>query len=392
MLGVQLKTLSPPEFNINASTFARKLNTTDDLDGVVSHIEKYQEGQSYCIQILGDPGSGCTTFAQAICISLINNEYCTEQQLLFTRVQPECNEASVWNLFSELAKEKQEKEIASVFSQTSVKLLKKLETLVQFLQLNFKVICLDDVGCDGLFVFKLISSALLRASCKVVITSSEDIRGTAFIAWEDCCSVHVKGFKEVLLPDHCTMFSSLSRQSLMSRAKNILSCNPVAYKVFSNFVNEFSLSVEQAEDQLDNLERYKLENQQPFNAVELVLKLLSNWLDQTEMVSLLQLSQLRQPLPVLKTQSVSKLARLSLLTIRESKQNNAMVVYFVTMPICIQRYFQDEFRKNKIKDDEVKMKEKFDVLQLWLSLLSKELLVLIDNAESSEWPFVPEKW
>lgn len=391
MLGVQLKTVSPSEFDTNARIYARKLSTTDDLDGVVSHIEKCQEGQSCCIQIIGDPGSGRTTFAQGICCSLIDNKFCTEQQLLFTRIQPEYNESSLWNLLSELAKEKQEKEIASVFSQTTVKLLKKLETLVQFLQLHFKVICLDDVGCDGLSVFKLISSALLRASCKVVMTSSEDIRGNAFNAWEEFHSVHVKGFLEVELPDHCAIFSSLAKQSLLSRAVDIFSRNPVAFKVFSNFVDEFNLSVEQTEDQLNNLERYKLENQQPCNnAVELVLRLISDWLDQTEMISLLQLSQLRQPLPVLKTQSVSKLARLSLLTIREGKQNNAMVVYFITMPTCIQRYFQDQFRKNK--DDEVKMQEEFDVLKMWLSLLSKELLVLIDDAESSEWPFVPEKW
>ena len=122
--------------------------------------------------------------------------------------------------------------------------------------------------------------------------------------------------------------------------------------------------------------------------------LISNWLDQSDFIILLQLSQLRQPLPVTDfTQSLSKLEHLSLLDIKQGVQTNDKIAYFVTMQNCIQRHFQDEFRKDKgNKVFCCKENEQFDVLQTWLSLLSKELQVLVIDAEENAWPFVPEKW
>jgi hypothetical protein len=34
----------------------------------------------------------------------------------------------------------------------------------------------------------------------------------------------------------------------------------------------------------------------------------------------------------------------------------------------------------------------FDVLQYWMTLLSDELVGLIEDAKSNSWPFIPEKW
>lgn len=395
MLGVQLKHILPPDFDPNARINGTQLSNNEDYGVAVSLIEKCDKGQSCCVQIIGDPGNGRTTLAQAICTSLIDNNYCSVQQLLFTKVQPGSNENSMWNFFGELAKDKQEKETASVLSLTSTKILKKLEALVQLLQIHFKVVCLDDVDCDSFFLFKLLSSALLRASCKVIITSSEDVKNHGFSAWEMFHSVHFNGFTDTQQIHQSITLSSLLHHSLLSRAIQILSGNPVAIKVFDSFVNTFSLSVEQVEEQINNLEsNLQLNNQQPHNTVQLVLMLISNWLDQSDFIILLQLSQLRQPLPVTDfTQSLSKLEHLSLLDIKQGVQTNDKIAYFVTMQNCIQRHFQDEFRKDKgNKVFCCKENEQFDVLQTWLSLLSKELQVLVIDAEENAWPFVPEKW
>ena len=393
MLGVRLRRFSPPEFDVNAKVYGTQLDTTDGFGTVCSLIAECSEKQSCCIQVIGDPGSGRTTFTQAVCKSLLDNGY-SSAQLLFVNVQPGSNEACVWGLFSELAREKQEKEMASVFSQTSVKLLKKLETLVNFLQLHYKLICLDNVEHDGLFLFTLISSALLRATCRVMITCSQDIINHSFIPWDVFHSVHVSGLQEVYLTTYCTT-PLLSTQLLLSRTSGILNCNPVALKLFYNFVKEFSLSTEQIENQLRVLEKYKLENedQKSCHAVQLVLKLVYDWLDQHEKLALLQLSQLRQPLPLLDTQSVDQLVRLSLVVVRETVYSNGIVVYFVTMPTCIQKYFQEEFSKSEATGSIVcDQKDEFDVLQMWLSLISKELFELVESAECGMWPFVPEKW
>lgn len=307
-----------------------------------------------------------------------------ESDILYINVRPGCDRHSLYHLIGTIARDKQDIDTASFLSQSTVKIAKKNKVLQLFLKANFKLICVDRSCDDGVFWSHFVSILEDGELCIPVIAVSTVNSGPP--SPQLLYSVHevqVKGLKEeaakALLNEYC---SSLSNAQV-ARICNELSCNPVAIRLFGHFLVEFSSSMQDFTEHIQALSDTQQTGQSE-RPVDAVLKCIFSHLDLPVKSVLNQLSQLRKPLPLLKMpREVDQLVRLTLLTKETFTTPDGIIVNLVSMQTSLLIDFPDS-----AGDDP----GNFNVVNLWLELLSKELQELIVDAEKHAWPFIPEKW
>ena len=395
MLYTSLKQLSFHDDN-RIKRHISNLELSSTLKSISKHLEvkTTKLNKPACVYIYGEPGCGRSSLLLDICETFIGGKL-TASDVFGVRVRPGCTLESLWNLFSEIAKERQDRETASKLTQSSVKLSKKYKVAQDFILSNFKLICVDDVSADGRIVWSHLSKLLDKTNVGVVLVSTEQecnflfnetTRGWQFL------SVEVKG---LTVPSFTETSGQLLtfwklREEQIFEIYTALNGNPTAINIFINVVNEFQLPLESlrcfllSHKKKTMLHKIGKEDQ---NAILTVLQFVFKHLTAYEKQVYSHLCQLREPLPVIDvSKEQEKLVRLGLVNKQAIGVNKqASDVVSISVAECLQ------LSSTQLTDfsAEVKAPSSFDA---WYALLSSKLHVLVTDAERNAWPFVPEKW
>ena len=214
------------------------------LESIIDHFNGKDPA---CVVLYGEHGSGRTTLQRKVCDTLLERNCMKQSEILGLRVRAGCSEQSLCNFLSEIAKDRQDKDTASLLlqsSESSAKLRKKNLAAKAFIS-NFKLVCIDDGWSDGGLVWSHLSQLLAKMKVHVIVVSTkkEAPQVQSKVTEHSVLSVELKGisrnsFKQFLrnkLP-HWT----LSDDELL-RISTMLNGNPTSLKILANALNEFKL-------------------------------------------------------------------------------------------------------------------------------------------------------
>ena len=360
------------------------LELSSSVKSVIDDISKLS--QPCRVLIYGEPGCGRTTLLREIANEFLANGL-RNSEILGVRVRPGCSVESLWNYLSEISKDKQDKDTASLLSQSTTKLNKKYSTAQNFLSSNFKLVLIDDVYSDGGIVWSHLSQMLLKVNAVVVCTKKDAPSLQSTLTEQAVLALEIKGlrmdyFKEYL--DSKILNSRLSEEKQW-KIFSMLNGNATALKILVNTVNEYKLPSESLDCIIPSWsEDMKTEKD---DSCSMMLQFTFSHLDAREKQVFDQLCQLREPLPAVKfPEEVEKLIRLGLVnkSTFDVRDNAVEVIHSVSVASCLQQSL------SPAADSDVQVS--FRAFNAWHSLLSEKLDQLITDAKRNAWPFVPEKW
>ena len=360
------------------------LELSSSVKSVIDDISKLS--QPCRVLIYGEPGCGRTTLLREIANEFLANGL-RNSEILGVRVRPGCSVESLWNYLSEISKDKQDKDTASLLSQSTTKLNKKYSTAQNFLSSNFKLVLIDDVYSDGGIVWSHLSQMLLKVNAVVVCTKKDAPSLQSTLTEQAVLALEIKGlrmdyFKEYL--DSKILNSRLSEEKQW-KIFSMLNGNATALKILVNTVNEYKLPSESLDCIIPSWsEDMKTEKD---DSCSMMLQFTFSHLDAREKQVFDQLCQLREPLPAVKfPEEVEKLIRLGLVnkSTFDVRDNVVEVIHSVSVASCLQQSL------SPAADSDVQVS--FRAFNAWHSLLSEKLDQLITDAKRNAWPFVPEKW
>ena len=360
------------------------LELSSSVKSVIDDISKLS--QPCRVLIYGEPGCGRTTLLREIANEFLANGL-RNSEILGVRVRPGCSVESLWNYLSEISKDKQDKDTASLLSQSTTKLNKKYSTAQNFLSSNFKLVLIDDVYSDGGIVWSHLSQMLLKVNAIVVCTKKDAPSLQSTLTEQAVLALEIKGlrmdyFKEYL--DSKILNSRLSEEKQW-KIFSMLNGNATALKILVNTVNEYKLPSESLDCIIPSWsEDMKTEKD---DSCSMMLQFTFSHLDAREKQVFDQLCQLREPLPAVKfPEEVEKLIRLGLVnkSTFDVRDNAVEVIHSVSVASCLQQSL------SPAADGDVQVS--FRAFNAWHSLLSEKLDQLITDAKRNAWPFVPEKW
>ena len=378
------------------------------LESIIKHLnDKTKLKEPSCVFVCGEPGCGRTTLLLDICDALLGSGL-KDSEILGMRVRAGCTGQSLWNFLSEISKNKQDKDTASLLSQSTAKLGKKYKAAQTFISSNFKLVCVDDVLSDGGIVWCHLSQLLYKintcgTTCAVVACTKKDapfLEATLTDVEHTIHSVELKGisvdsFKKSLGRELPNWDSSDEQQM---RICSMFSGNPTALKVILNTVNEFKLPPQSLDCSFLSCSEHPTE---PIDCSVLrALQFSFQHLTACEKQVFGQLCQLRESLPMVNvSKEVEKLARLGLVNKEAVSFSNggSDAIYSVSVASCLQlgslqlsNCISLDISADHMPCGEVQVQ--FSAYDAWHALLSEKLRQLISDAEENAWPFVPEKW
>ncbi|XP_031574980.1 alpha-protein kinase 1-like isoform X2 [Actinia tenebrosa] len=368
-----LTQISPQNFSPDSKTKCLQLRLSTEFPSI---LEEIKQKHTLIFQLYGEPGSGCSTLVQGLCQHLCEIEHIAEKEILYLSLNQYCNEKSLWEFMSDLAKERNYKEQATFFSATSEKKDEKIKRFLGFF--NFKVVCFDNADCnDG-----LVESFLEHLVCSKIKTFIIGTQTRQIQTNEQVSTIEVRGLNlstaQELFKKLCP--SCAYEDGQISSLCGILKYNPIAINFFCALVNSHKLDATQ-------LQLSKGERQVDMFALDWILDYIKQSLGPSYISILYQLCHLRRPLPMTEvTPEISKLMELNLLTVKKEGSVN-----FIAIDLCLQKHLSHR-KDNKTAKDTVNETADFSVLECWLSLVSNKLQRLVQDAEENAWPFVPEKW
>ena len=398
--------LHPPlkPFSFESERISRNASSDFDLSSDFEYVCRYLKGEtsigvlSPCVCVYGDLGSGQTTFLLKVCERLVGSHFVEKSEILGFRVRPDCNLQSLWNFLINLAKEKQERATVALLSQSTVTLKKKYAVAQAFISSNFKVICVDGIDSDGRVVWSHLSEILNKLNDQRVIIQVSRM-GWNCLAWTlaEALFVEVKGLTTAFCKNYIKTECGLKmREEQISTVCSVTRNNPTALKLFCNAINKFQLSSETVDLFLsssgDHSSHHRSLQTTP-SAIDIVLHFCHQFLDESDRRVFHQLSQLREPLPMLDVPEViEKLVTLGLV-IKEAHNVATSLgesIFTLSVASCLQL---NSSLLSHISVDEPLLEGKlFSAFNAWFSLLSINLCELVSDAERNVWPFVPEKW
>lgn len=367
------------------------LELSSSVESVIDFVDsKAKLSQPCCVLIYGEPGCGRTTLLLEIANAFLANGL-RNADILGVTVRPGCSVESLWNYLSEISKDKQDKDTASLFSQSTAKLNKKYGTAQNFLSSNFKLVLIDDVYSDGGAVWSHLSQMLLKvnAAAIVVCTKKDAPSVQSTLTERAVLSVELKGlgmdsFKKYL---NSKILNSRLSEEKQWKIFSMLNGNPTALKILVNTVNEYKLDPSESLECIIPSWPEDMKDEKENNSCSTVLQFTFSHLDAREKQVFDQLCQLREPLPAVKfPEEVEKLIRLGLVnkSTFDLRDNAVEVIHSVSVASCLQQSL------SPAADCDVQVP--FSAFDAWHSLLSEKLCQLITDAKGNAWPFVPEKW
>ena len=365
---------------------------SDSLESIINHLE---DNEPCRIVIYGEPGCGRTTLLHKICSKLLESRL-KNHEIFGLRVRAGCSVQSLWNCLSEISKERQDKDTASLLLQSSVKLSKKYKAGQAFISSNFKLICIDDAYSDGGIVWSHLSKLLHEITSHVIVvcTRNEFPLLQASLTEPTVLSVELKGicmdsFKKCL--DHKLPEWNMSDEDKL-RIFYTLNSNPTSLKIIMNAVDEFKLPPEFHDCSFLSCSEH-INEQEPCS-VHKVIQFLLEHLTVFEKEVFSQLCQLREALPMTTvSDEIEKLVRLGLVNkeVFDVDTGTNDVIYSISVASSIQL---SSLQLTATSDINGHCSEDlhFSVFDAWYALLSEKLHQLISDAQGNAWPFVPEKW
>jgi hypothetical protein len=375
--------ISPKNFSTDAEAQSHQLQLSVDFSSILKEIK---QGDSSIFHVYGEPGSGCSTLVQGLCQSLCGIDHIKEDQVFYLSLNKDCNEKSLWDVMSEVAKERNDKERATFFSKTSVQKDQKIKT---FLKYDFKVICFDNADCNENLIESLLDHFV---DCRIK-TFIIDVQNKRYTTIECVTSVEVRGLNistaQGLLETLCHPSNVYFTELQISNLCDNLNCNPVAIKIFCAFVNSqemdnVSKTVMDAVNTACSIKYQQSKDTKQLDkfALDWILDYIGKSLESSSISVLYKCCSLRRPLPLIEISSeINELINLHLLTVKEEGG-----VSFISIDPCLQKHLSCRKYISSVKDTD------FSVLDCWLSLVTIKLQSLIQDAEDNAWPFVPEKW
>ena len=361
------------------------LELSSSVESVIDDIGKLS--QPCRVLIYGEPGCGRTTLLREIAKAFLANGL-RNAEILGVRVRPGCSVESLWNYLSEISKDKQDKDTASLLLQSTAKLNKKYSTAQNFLSLNFKLVLIDDVYSDGGIVWSHLSQMLLKVNAIVVCTKKDAPSLQSTLTRQAVLPLEIKGlrmdfFKKYL--DSKILNSRLSEDQQW-KIFSMLKGNATALKILVNTVNEYKLPSESLECIIHSWSE-DMKTQKENDSCSMLLQFTFSHLDAREKQVFDQLCQLREPFPAVKfPEEVEKLTRVGLVNkLTFGPTDDAVeVIHSVSVASCLQQSL------SPAADSDVQVP--FSIFDAWYSLLPAKLCQLIFDAKRNAWPFVPEKW
>ena len=376
---------------------------SNSVDSIVKDLkEKTKLNEPFCVFLYGEPGCGRTTLLLRICDALLGNTL-VNCEILGVIVRAGCSLESLWNFLSEICKNKQDKDTASLLTQSTAKLSKKYKAVQAFISSNFKLVCVDDAYSDGGIVWSHLSHLLRETKiCVIVVCSKKDsplLQAT--LREQTILPVEIKGFsvdssKKYL--DHELPSWSISKEQQL-KICSLLNGNPTALKIFVNVVNEFKLPPESLNNSCLScvlLCMQDKQNEQESSSVLRALQFSFEHLTACEKQVFGQLCQLREAVPLASvSEEMEKLVRLGLVEKEVVNVDSRVhdVIYCVSVASCVQlSSLQLTCTSVDSSQHCCEVKVHFSAFHALYTLLSEKLRKLISDAEGNAWPFVPEKW
>lgn len=396
MLYTSLKQLS---FHVENRRYQiSDLKLSSSLESITKHLELKTKklNEPACVFIYGEPGCGRTALLLNICDTLLNNKL-KVSEIFGVRVRPGCTVESLWNLLIEMAKERQDRDTASLLSLSTVKLKKKYKIAQDFISSNFKLVCIDDAFADGGIVWSHLSQLVDKTDiCVIVVSTTKESHflnttGTK----QPALSVEIKGLNFHSFMKSFDQFScwNLSEEQIL-QMYSALNGNAAALNIFINVVNEFQLPQESTDCFFVSAENQILQQSEQdvqSSAILSVLQFLFQHLTAYEKHVYGQLCELREPLPVVNvSEEIEKFVRLGVvnkqaINVHENKRASD-AIFSISVAPCLQ------LSSTQLTYSSLEVQVHFSAFDAWYALLSSKLHVLITDAERNAWPFVPEKW
>lgn len=371
-----LKTEPVSKFENEIITKGNQLITSRNIQEVCNSICRKHDLKSrskselnlFCVR--GPVGSGRTTFCKAVLKNLIQSGSCDESETTYIKIDQHDNIDCVWNCGLKLARLKNLGNTAVLLTSQSSTLEIKENVIVNIFN-SFKVVCFDNFPISEIDhrLYSLLVSIVYKLKTNVICIMKDS---DALL--ENSTLVDVNGLNPDVIGSDLGWRTAVRYLDNNCKSLDISIClNPKAVGLLVS-----------ASCVLGILKFQVVNDKDP---VVGVLNLIWMKLNDNERMLLMQLSELRQELPLKDVSVLSGIMKLGLVEYKPSGTHGNLLGQVI---LC------DSIREFVLtKKDKVKMVKigtTFDVLQCWMTLLSDELIGLIEEAKNNSWPFVPEKW
>ena len=369
-----LKTVPVYKFGEILTTQASQLSTSkkvkDVCDSICKNIDSGSKGETKLnlFHVSGQTGSGRTTFCKAVVMNLIRNYSLKESEINYINIDKHDNPNCVWNYGVELARTKNLGSIAMLLASPNSTYMAKEKAMVGVFD-SFKVVCFDNLSI----------SETNQQQCTLLMSIIDKLKTNVICVSKPFSTrppkygtlVTIDGLDPVVIGSDLNWQKTIQylKTKCVSVDENVC-LNPAAVQLLVKASKIFCM-----------LQYKAVPNQSP---VLVVLNLIWENLQDHEKVVLLQLSELRQALPLKDGGPLSLVIQIGLVEY-ETPGTRGNLFGQVTLSDCVREFVLTKRDGNLAKSN-------FDVLQCWMALLSEELQGLIKDAKSNSWPFVPEKW
>jgi Cdc6-like AAA superfamily ATPase len=370
-----LKTLPVRTFQEDVLTQASQLSTSKSVQDVCDSICKNLVSNCelvHLFNISGLTGSGRTTFCKAVLKNLIRNDVVKESEVLFLKIDKNDTPNCVWNCAIQLARAKNLGGITAVLATQDSTQEEKENAIVSVFD-SYKVVCFDNLSISewNQQLYTLLVSIIHKVKTNVICVTKPNS-----LFQQYGTPVEVYGLNLAVITGDLNWQKSIQFMGTSYKSTSeTVRLNPKAVQMLAN-----------ARQVLGEVCSYEAVGDE--NPVVDVLNLIWDNLSEHEKVVLLQLSELRRALPLKDAAGMmSRVIQIGLVEY-EPPETHGSLFAEVILSDCIREFVLRKKDDNTI----VETSFTFDVLQYWMTLLSDELVGLIEDAKSNSWPFIPEKW
>lgn len=366
-----LKILPLAELPGTASAEGRQLDCSISVRDACIALSHQKKPVRQVICIAGHPGSGRSTYTQAVFQELVHSGSMSYSEILFLVVGPYDSISSVWNSGIEIAKANNDRGVVALLASNTTARDVKLKAMVRLLN-NFKTICFDDLDAKNEELCSFLLTLVKKLNNNVICVSH--LNHSPCIKIADVC-ITVNGLYPEAVKSLVLKNTKIDRKRLESIYKSFKH-NPTAIQLYLNSCLLFG-----------KCEVTSTAEEDPPTCS--VLEMIWEQLSDLERHALVQLSELRQPLPMkAEAGTLARVVQIGLVKSKNMSMSGRGTCRLISMANCVKNFVQS--KNSSISP--LEMDKKFNVFNCWTTLLTDELLGLLEDAKNNSWPFIPEKW
>ena len=327
-----------------------------------------KDSKKQVVCIAGHPGSGRSTYTQALVHEIISNGVVKDSEVLYFEVGQYDSVNSVWNTAIDIGKASGDRDTVALLVSNVTTQEAKLKATASILN-HFKIICFDCVSAANEELLALLLTLVKKSKSNVIYISN--LKASSYMNDADVL-INVNGLcpHAVQCVTQENIKVAVYSESVERSCKSLL-YNPKAVQLYVNHCIEFGIHEITEEASISHL-----------------LELIWDHLTEIEKDALCQLSDLRQSLPMKsEVSTLERIVRMGLVS--EKVISEESTYHLVSMSNAVRDFVQ---AKGPLASQLKAADEKFSVLDCWTALLNEELMGLVNDARNNSWPFIPEKW